>query len=139
MLEGRLELTKGQVRWWSPAPAVFCSEVKGHIGVEGIPPLIDGFHVAVAQAPARKVGVFHDWSGVTGYDSDTRVLYTAQAMPLMPSVEFIDALVPPQLRLLAMAIEVAKIVLRTNFSATTDRAVFERHRAEVMAAATRNA
>lgn len=131
-LEQELVLPRLRVRVWSPAPAVFCSEVSGHFSVDGLAPLIDRYQDLVARDPAVRVKTFHDWAGATSYDSEARLRYTEQAAGLTRSIDFIEALVSS--RIVAMGVEVAKIILRMPFHATTDRAEFERRRADVIAA-----
>lgn len=127
-----VETARGRARWWSPATAVFCTEVRGHFSIEFVRLLIDGFDQVVAHSDGRKVRSFQDLHQVTGYDSDARVAYTEGSERVMDNVEQVEFLIAS--RLLAMSIEVANIVLRGKLRGTTDRVVFEGRRAETIAA-----
>ena len=122
--EVKVVWSRGAMAWWSPAPAVLCSRVEGHMTTVVPTTLIDAFVRVRDDAGGARVKTFHDWQRATGYDSDARQLYTSLSQPLMNDIDTIDALV--QHRLLAMGIEVARIALGTALRATTDRAEFER-------------
>ena len=65
-----LEGKKGRIWVWSIAPSVYASEVKGHLDVAMAHLIID------AAEPLYQRGFvhgFHDWFGMTGYDSQSRI------------------------------------------------------------------
>jgi hypothetical protein len=130
-----IPLPRGHLRWWSPAPAVYCTVVTGHFCKAGVGPILQGFADVVARHPGQLVDTFHDWSGLTGYDSDARVAYVEQARPQMPQVGIIEALVTS--RIVAMGFEVARIALGTRLKGISDRAAFEAHRQAAIDAALR--
>jgi hypothetical protein len=130
-----IPLPRGHLRWWSPAPSVYCTVVTGHFCKAGVGPILQGFADVVARHPGHLVDTFHDWSGLSGYDSDARVAYVEQARPLMPAVGISEALVTS--RIVAMGFEVARIALGTRLKGLSDRATFEAHRQAAIDAALR--
>jgi hypothetical protein len=123
---------RGTLRWWSPAGRVFCTQMTGHMAVDVVEPLISSFVAVHSEDPARKVKTFHDWVGATGYDSAARIAYTEAARPLMGDVDTIEFLLAS--RIIAMGVEVAKIVLGQSLQASVDRAAFERRRQDAIEA-----
>lgn len=123
---------RGTLRWWSPARGVLCSQVTGHMSVDVVEPLITSFVAVHSEQPTRKVKTFHDWVTATGYDSAARVAYTEAAAPLMGHVDTIEFLLAS--RIIAMGVEVAKIVLGQSLQASVDRPTFERRRQEAIEA-----
>jgi hypothetical protein len=131
--EQHFKMPRGTVTWWSPARAIICSRVEGHMGNPAPEILINAFIRVRDMNPGVRVKTFHDWQKVTGYDSDARQRYVELSKPLMGDAESIDALV--QSRLLAMAIEVARIALGSALRGTADRAEYERRVQEALVAA----
>jgi|GEM_PF-914685 len=127
-----ITLPKSTLRWWSPARGVLCSEITGHMTVEVVEPLITSFVAVYDDRPGNKVKTFHDWRAATGYDSAARVAYTEAAKPLMVHVDTIEFLLAS--RIVAMGVEVAKIVLGQALSASVDWPTFERRRQEAIEA-----
>ena len=128
MLEGqRGSGSKWQARWWSPAPAVFCTEFDGYFDVDAVPLLVDGFEAVLAASPGLFIRSFHDWQKVSAYSSQARTQYTEDSKPIMPFVELIDVLFGS--RLVAMAVSVSNIVLNGKLHPLSDRATFEERRA----------
>jgi len=130
-----ITLPRGHLRWWSPAPSVYCTIVTGHFCTAGVGPILQGFVDVAARHPGHLVDTFHDWSGLTGYDSDARIAYVEQARPQMSRVGIIEALVTS--RIVAMGFEVARIALGTGLKGISDRATFEAHRQAAIDAALR--
>jgi hypothetical protein len=106
----------------SPAPGIVMSRVVGHADLPAT-----RLYIARAQRELlthRQIRVFHDWSEVTGYDSDARDAIRAFGKSNTDARVIARHLV--RSRILSMAIETAGLVLRRDFQATSDRRVFER-------------
>ncbi|MEW5853457.1 MAG: hypothetical protein AB2A00_32070 [Myxococcota bacterium] len=112
-------------RWWSPARGIYCTAVSGHVDMECVQLLERGW-MQTFERSGSSVVTFHDWSGVTGYETDARVQYTKWSEPIMKDVAMVHILL--QSRIVAMGVSVANIVLGGKLKATSDRAAFERLR-----------
>jgi hypothetical protein len=112
-------------RWWSPSRGVFCTEVQGHVGMEVVQFLHDAWMTChdAARAPLT---TFHDWSAVTMYERDARQRYEDLSVAIMNDVVVVHVLI--RSRLLAMALEVANLVLGGKLRATSDAAAFRARR-----------
>ena len=118
-----ISLPRASLWWWSPAPGIYCTELKGHFCVAGVGPLLEGFRLVAEASPSLGVMTFHDWTGIKTYDSAARVAYVDQARPLMHRSASIEALVTS--KIVAMGIELARIALGAALHGTADREAFE--------------
>ena len=66
------------VRIWWLASSLMASEVKGHLDVTAARFLAHALRDRMAKDPRRLVG-FHDWTGVTNYDGNARIVLTQAA------------------------------------------------------------
>lgn len=122
---GSTATSTASARWWSPARGVYCTEVTGHVDMAIVQFLHDGW-VSCHDAAQVPLTTFHDWSGVTIYERDARQRYQDMSVPLMPDVVVVHVLI--RSRLLAMALEVANLVLGGKLRATSDAAAFRTRR-----------
>ncbi len=75
----------------------------------------------------RTTTLFHDWSGITGYDSDARATLTRWTIERRSVIGSVSVLVKS--KLLSMGIATANLAtmpMGVTFHSHTDRAVFER-------------
>ena len=70
------------------APGVLVSAVRGHLNAAGARVLGDSF-LSLAAREKCHLRVFHDWSEMTDYDGEARVLLTDVASVLVPLSEAI--------------------------------------------------
>lgn len=107
---------------WRPAWGVLVTRVTGH-GT----PAVTRFYISIAQSAIVEFGtlrVFHDWSGLKGYDPEARDLMRAFGKTNDDERVRVHYLVGS--KILSMAIQTAGLVLGRDFPSTTDRAVYER-------------
>lgn len=84
------------------------------------------FYIARAQREMlteRRLRVFHDWSGLTGYDPDAREALREFGAANDDTRVRVHLLV--RSKIVSMAIQTASLVMRREFHATSDAAVFE--------------
>jgi hypothetical protein len=117
------------VQLWWPAPGFMASRVLGHLDVAAARFLASSLQEHGARsATARLVG-FHDWSRMTDYDSDARVLLTAATGATIGHSDGIHLLV--QSPLVAFDIRTAGVAL-TNVFVYSARGAFERRLASTL-------
>ena len=80
--------------------------------------LLDG---EVLRAPLE---IFHDWSGMTGYDPDARKLLTDWNVRHSAHVQQVHMLVKS--RVIAMGVSVSSLIAGRDFAAYSDRRLWER-------------
>jgi hypothetical protein len=103
------------------APGVLATRVVGHANLA-----VARFYVARAQREMlteRHLRVFHDWSGLTGYDPEAREALRDFATKNDDTRVRVYLLI--RSKIVSMAIQTASLVMRRDFQATSDAAVFE--------------
>lgn len=100
--------------------------------MEAVTLLVAGIDEVIADTEGQ-LRSFHDWRGVTSYDSGARVAYTELSKPVMHRVQVVEMLFSSGL--MAMGISVANIVLGGKLKGTSDVAAFERRRDAAIASA----
>lgn len=116
-----IEGQRGQGAIWAPARGVLVTRATGHCDVA-----IVRFYVARVERElltTRRVRVFHDWEGVTGYDPAARDALRAFGTTHSDATLEVRYLV--RSKIVGMAIQTAGLVLGRDLRATSERAVFE--------------
>jgi hypothetical protein len=112
-VQGGYSSEKVTVQLWWPSDALMASRVIGHLDVAAARFLATSLreHLRTTTGPA--VG-FHDWSRMTDYDGDARILLTDVAREALPRSEGVHVLVGSPL--VAFGLRTASVVLRHVFS-----------------------
>ncbi len=127
-----IEGPRFRLRLWTPAPSVVCSEASGHLTVDAVMPMVERFeNEAVLLPEPLRISVFHDFSGVSGFDSAARVQFTEASKKMMHRAGTITYLTSSTL--MTMAVSVANVIFG-NLRATTDPALFAAERDSAIAA-----
>jgi len=116
--EGSVEIWRsrdGTLRMWLAAPSVALSTVVGHFDVA----LAHGFLTFSSRIIARHVDSFHDWSGTTGYDGETRRLFTSWVAEHRDDLGRI--VICTKSRLVRMGIATARLTLGGKVEAVATR------------------
>lgn len=122
------KLDRATVRLEHAAPGILVATISGY-GTEEVAARILQSARVVYEADGR-YHAFHDWSGLTGYESGARATLTAwgrQHPHARVTILF-------QSRLVAMGVSVATLALPT-LASFSDRAAFEAARARAIAEA----
>ncbi len=115
------ETARGSIATWAPARGMFVTRVIGHVDAEIAGRMISGGNDVVAR-DGKLIG-FHDWSGVTSYDSACRQQLTQWGFDIRNDVERVHFLVTN--KLVRMGVSVASIVLLGMLVAHDDAVTFE--------------
>lgn len=91
----------------SPAPGVLLTRAEGHLSVDAVQCLMDAFDEV--RSLHHPVVSFHDWYGVSSYDSEARARYTTWARTHRSVVEAVHILVVS--RLVVITLTVANLAL----------------------------
>ncbi|MBA3546942.1 MAG: hypothetical protein H0T76_10705 [Nannocystis sp.] len=106
---------------WRPRRSLLITRVTGHAGIE----LLDFYEMqAEREMPAGPLRVFHDWSGLTGYDPAVRDELKRWGKLHTREVAGVHYLV--RSKVVAMLISVAALSMGRDLDATTDRTSFMR-------------
>lgn len=121
-LAQRYESREATALVWRPAWGILVTRMTGH-GTAAI----TKFYISIAQSAIVECGtvrVFHDWSGLKGYDPEARDLIRAFGKTNDDERVRVHYLIAS--KILSMAIQTAGLVLGRDFASTTDRAVYDR-------------
>src|SRR5258706_1302868 len=75
----QLETPSGRVRLWLLTPTVYVSRVTDHMQDEHAELFVDYAEKRLLRI-AAKISVFHDWIGMTGYESSCRQRLTSWSL-----------------------------------------------------------
>lgn len=122
--DGQLLLRAGQdeLLIWMPKPNVFCTVARNNLRHALAIRLIDWMDATLLES--RPVHVFHDWTEMTRYDTESRVKLTHYAERRIRCFASTNILI--RSRLLAMGITVANILLRNHIQVYSQRDRFEK-------------
>lgn len=117
-----------RVRFVSRAtpPNLVVSRITDHASLamaERYTSLLDG------EVLRGRLEIFHDWSGMTGYDPEARKLLTEWNVRHSGDVQQVHMLVKS--RVIAMGVSVSSLVAGRDFAAYSDRHLWERPLAEL--------
>jgi hypothetical protein len=101
---GALAISTGR-----PAPWVFLTRVRGHLNVVGARMIANAVREQIA-AEKRYMIIMNDWSQMTDYDGEARVLLTDLARAVLPASESVHILVTSQR--VAFGVRAANLVLQ---------------------------
>lgn len=104
---------------WNPAPCLLVTRVSGHASRECLEYYT---HRAEREMPRGKLVVFHDWTGMDGYDPAARDELKRWGKQHNDDFVSVDYLV--RSKVVAMLVSVAALTLGRELHATTDRAHF---------------
>lgn len=116
----KLERERETIRIWTPAPTVIVTRIQGHASLEGL-----RFYTSRADRLLARTGrlfVFHHWAGITSWEPTVRDelrRWAALHDGRLPGTHFLV-----QSRMLAMAIEVAALVLGRKLHSHGTEATF---------------
>lgn len=114
---------KGEIRIWSPGPGIAASRVRGVVDRRLLPHFMEP--ITRILATGHRFMAFHDWEGLTGYDSDTRLRLTAWGVRFARQIEKITILVATESSFVRMAISVTNVALGGTIEMLYERARFE--------------
>lgn len=121
-LAQRYESREATALAWRPAWGILVTRVTGHGTLAATK-----FYISIAQNALVECGalrVFHDWSGMKGYEPEARDLIRAFGKTNADDRVLVRYLVGS--KILSMAIQTAGLMLARDFESTTDRATFDR-------------
>lgn len=106
---------------WRPQRGVVVTRVTGHADLALLQFYALHAELEMQNGPLR---VFHDWSGMTGYDPDVRE--ELKRWGKLHNRDFVGVHYLVRSKVVVMLISVAALSLGRDLEATTDRAVFIR-------------
>lgn len=111
---------KGTVRLWEPVPGVIVSHVTGTLTAEGSS-AIELISRRTAAKYGRLLG-FHDWEGMTDYETAARSSLVQLGIELFKVTEAVHILSTS--KIVQLAVRAASVVVR-NIRMAPDRLTFE--------------
>ena len=117
------------VQLWWPTPGLMASRVLGHLDLAAARFLASSLEEHGARSAKTRLVGFHDWSRMTDYDGDARVLLTGASRATIARSDGIHLLVESPL--VAFGIRTASVVL-TNVFVYSARSAFERKLASTL-------
>ena len=114
---------KGEIRIWSPGQGMVASRVRGVVDRR----LLVHFMEPITRmlATGHRFRAFHDWEGITGYDSDVRLRIATWGARFARQIDKITVLVTADSALLRMAISVTNVAMLGTVEMVYDRARYE--------------
>jgi hypothetical protein len=123
--EGAFEIWESpagnRLRMWMGGPHVILSEARGHFEIALARAFI-GYLEPLVRTGQRYTGL-HDWSGVDGYDNETRKLFTRWTD--LHRKSFHRIVIYTESRIVRMGIATARMVLGSIVEAVATRAELE--------------
>jgi hypothetical protein len=117
-----LSTARGTLTIWPAPPSVLRTTFDGVMDTE----LMDAL-LSIGEAILREHGglhVFHDWSGMTGYDSQSRIAITNWGLARLKQMRSVHVLHGS--KLVAMGVAVANVALGGIVKVHQNRASFDR-------------
>jgi hypothetical protein len=114
-LPGKIEIER-------VAPGVVLTRMHGHATIDHLSPIVSA--VAVELEAGRRPDVFHDWEGMTGYDSAVRVAMADWYRNVRDRVGKVHVLTSN--RLVAMGVSVVALAVGARIESHASRTSFER-------------
>ena len=114
--------SRGVARFWTLAPNVYVTSVSGHME-EAHAEAFERYGAERLRQSPGKLCVFHDWIGMTGYDSVCRQRMTAWSVPRLS--HYAEVHLAVRSKIVAMGVQVANIALRGIMRAHQDRLPLE--------------
>jgi hypothetical protein len=111
------ESTRSSMRMWMATPTLILSVGRGHFEVAQARAFV-GYLEPLMATGARYTGL-HDWGAITGYDTETRELFTRWTDEHRHSFDRI--VIYTRSRLVRMGIATAKLVLGSFVEAVATR------------------
>jgi hypothetical protein len=105
---GERSTESGALRAWVLAPNVFVTQGEGHMTDQHCAFLEDYGEARIRQYDG-KLYVFHDWIGLTGYDTKTRLRLTAWSVAHRHVYQEVHLAV--RSRIIAMGVQVANVAV----------------------------
>ena len=124
---------RGSLRMGLAAPRVLLTHVEGHFDVELARVFLaycDRWVSIWRQANGRVMNGFHDWSRATGYDTESRRLFTRWVEENAHKFRGIIIYTPS--RIVRMGIATAKLVLGSSIDTVATRQALEQRIAEAV-------
>ncbi len=106
--EANLATSQGTARLWALAPTVYVTSVTGHMG-DAHAVLFERFAEKRIREAGGKLNVFHDWIGMTGYESRCRQRMTQWSVANLGAYDEVHMVL--RSRLVAMGVQVANLAL----------------------------
>jgi hypothetical protein len=113
---------KGEIRIWSPGKGMVASRVRGYVDRRLLVHFMEPITRILATGHSFKA--FHDWEGITGYDSDVRLRIATWGARFVRQIDKITVLVATDSALLRMAISVTNVALGGTVEMVYDRPRF---------------
>jgi hypothetical protein len=111
-----LDTPSGRVRFWALTPALYVSRVTGHMQDEHAEAFVEYAEERLLRT-AGKLSVFHDWMGMTGYESSCRQRLTSWSLAHLDRYDEVH--IAQKSKLVAMGVQVANIALGGKISVHT--------------------
>jgi hypothetical protein len=121
-MEKRFEFPKGELAFEAVGRSVLAFRFRGHLEEAAARKIIELRTAALDTSTS--VEEFHDWWGMTSYDSVSRTLLTDDSLERRKLIDHIHLLVLS--KLVRMGVSVASIVLGDQIVSYGERRTFER-------------
>lgn len=112
-----------ELRLWSPGPGIAASRLRGVLDRRIVPHFTEP--ITKILATGHRFRAFHDWEGLTGYDTEARMRMAAWAVRYLRQIERIHILVSAESALVRMGISVTNVALQGTITTYYERAPFE--------------
>lgn len=111
------------IRVWSPGPGMVATRLRGVADRRILPHFIEP--VTRILATGHRFKAYHDWEGLTGYDSEVRTRIATWSVKFVRQIERIHILVATESSFVRMAIAVTNVALHGSITTYYERAPFE--------------
>ena len=112
-----------EIRVWSPGPGLVATRLRGVADRQIVPHFIEP--ITRVLATGHRFKAFHDWEGLTGYDTEARVRIATWGVRFVRQIERIHILVAAESSFVRMAIAVTNVALQGTITTYYDRPAFE--------------
>lgn len=102
---------RGAVRLWTLSPTVYVTRATGHMEAAHAEVFVRYGEERLVAARGQKLHVFHDWLGMTGYDSVCRQRLTSWSLAHLDTYDEVHLAV--RSKIVAMGVGIANIVLKS--------------------------
>ena len=115
----RLAGQRMEALFWALTPTVVCTRVSGHVELEALHFYTQRIDRLLMRG--QSLQVFHDWTGISGFDPEVRSPYRDWAANKEQTISPVFLV---KSKVLAMALSVSALVIRRDLTILSDREKF---------------
>ena len=115
----RLAGQRMEALFWALTPTVVCTRVSGHVELEALHFYTQRIDRLLMRG--QSLQVFHDWTGISGFDPEVRSPYRDWAANKEQTIAPVFLV---KSKVLAMALSVSALVIRRDLTILSDRDKF---------------